>query len=317
MRGDDRFAVFPPVYVAYRRLDAAPVDRLINALEALLGPPPSGHQSWFFTDRRSIKCGSSWYYNINDAHRSASSILAVLSSKTLPKAADEYDMQAIFMDEIFLGQASGRLLPVRIDGMTEPLHVLGLNQSQCVPWTGLEEETLNHLANRILESCVVTTGAVDGLDAGPKVDPLREAWIERCRDAGLVDTRVAFSPGVDVIVRPVPSLFDTSIVAITKHPIGRTSNPIDVRALVSAARKDGYRVRLPFSEEVERLLDAPLGASSKWRHPLDLGVDQAGGAVWALDLDDPTTPVAIERSGLGMDVAETTPEIWLIVDDWA
>ncbi|MDJ0821017.1 MAG: toll/interleukin-1 receptor domain-containing protein [Paracoccaceae bacterium] len=300
---------FPPVYVAYRRLDFELVDALVSALDEHLGPAPNGSKSWFFLDRSSIECGSAWYYQINEAHRNASSVLGVLSSKTLPKASDQYDTHAIYMDEIFLGQASGRLLPVRIDGLTDPLHVLGLNQSQCIPWTGTEHETVHLLAGRIRARCTTRTNA--------KTDPLRQLWIERCRDAGHLDALVNINSDKEVIVRPVPSVVGNKIIGITKHPVGKTASLEHLSNVLQNARAMGFHFRLPYPNEVSTFLDAEASADKDWQHPLDLAVEQGAGSVWARDFDRPDQPVAISRASSSYEQADAASEIWLVLDDWA
>ena len=196
-------------YVAYRRPDASAVDRLVTALQSLLGPLPPGWDSWIFMDRPSLKVGDSWYYRLGEAHRSARRVIGVISAETMPNTDAEFDEHAIYLSELINAQRSGRLLMVQIS-LEQPLLPIGLDMTQWCLWTGDQQEVIEDLAK------IVTNAATPRIDYA---DTRRSQWSKLCLSRGLVDIKERIDDiSPPVILRPIP-VSGNEYLRITKSPV--------------------------------------------------------------------------------------------------
>lgn len=310
-----------PIYVAYRRPDMALVGLLVDTLTEALGPPPAGRGSWFFMDTRSIQCGDQWYYQINAAHRAASCVLGVLSSDTVPRKEADYHWHGIYLDELYLAQRTGRLVPVRIDDGTEDLYLLGLGMTQSSIWTGTQTDAIDTLTTAIrsrapkLDQNSLNRNSHHANSGDP---PLRMLWKTRCVDAGYRDQLVtAGAPDGPTIIRPVPAPYSRDgILRISKRPVCEGARLDELRGVFAAAQSTGLDFRLPFSFEARDLLGVPDNAGSGWQHPLDLAVTPGGSPVWALD--QVCAPMTLASDGTPTDTpttGQTAADVWLILDE--
>lgn len=299
----------PPIYVAYRRPDADRVDALVDALAAELGPPPAGLESWFFLDRRSIRCGHSWYYSITEAHHAATCILGVMSARTMPRTRAESHKHGIYLDELFQAQASGRLIPVRIDEGEFELLYLGLGMTQCSIWTGHETQTIKALADQIR--------AWASHDASAETDPMRTRWKTHCVDEGHVDQLIEVdSSGTPMILRPVPDPINGGILAITKWPVRVKADCSELGSIVEEARRcSDLDLRLPFINEAKALLAVPAKPATGWKHPLDLALGKDSGGVWVLDPYLKRIITISLTDGESDDAS--VGDLWLVMGGWA
>lgn len=297
---------WPPVYVAYRRPDFQVVNDLVVALEEALGPPPAGHGNWFFLDQKSTKCGTPWYYSINDAHNAAAAVLGFVSDRSLPKERADYDVNAIYMDEIFLGQISGRLLLVRIDGNSSPLPILGLNQTQFLPWTGTETDTVSQLATTIQSRSSTTS-----LPAQPS------KWESFCREQGHTDFMMDFADPIGpMVIRPIPPLVGNGVIGVTRRAVASDIDQSNVANLLGMARKTRLRLRLPYPREAQEYLCAPVATTPQWRNPFNLAVGPSTRPIWVRDLENLSSPNSVM---LGSSLSSETlfADLWFILEDWA